>query len=78
MILGGPLSVLGEEGVEAVHGAAMRIVSEIGCEVHDDAGLELLRAAGQRVEETRDYFRFVQEDSRGLDRRWREWRAAHR
>jgi len=53
VILGGPLSVLGEEGVEAVHGAAMRIVSEIGCEVHDDAGLELLRAAGQRVEETR-------------------------
>ena len=31
-----------------------------------------------RVEETRDYLRFVQEDSRGLDHRWREWRDAHR
>lgn len=53
MILGGPASVLGEEGVGAVHGTAMRIVSEIGCEVHDEAGLELLRAAGQRVDGTR-------------------------
>jgi DNA-binding transcriptional regulator GbsR (MarR family) len=35
-------------------------------------------AGRERVEETRDYFRFVQEDSRDLDRRWREWRAAHR
>ena len=35
-------------------------------------------AGRERVEETRDYLRFVQEDSRGLDRRWREWRAAHR
>ena len=32
----------------------------------------------ERVEETRDYFRFVQEDAFGLDRRWREWRDAHR
>lgn len=32
----------------------------------------------ERVEETRDYLRFVREDSRGLDQRWREWRAAHR
>lgn len=32
----------------------------------------------ERVEETRDYFRFVQEDTLGLDQRWREWRAAHR
>jgi DNA-binding transcriptional regulator GbsR (MarR family) len=32
----------------------------------------------ERVEETRDYFRFVQEDAMGLDRRWREWRQAHR
>ena len=32
----------------------------------------------ERVEETRDYFRFVQEDALGLDRRWREWRDVHR
>ena len=35
-------------------------------------------AGRERVEETRDYLHFVQEDSRGLDQRWREWRAAHR
>ncbi len=34
-------------------------------------------AGRARVEETRDYFRFVQEDATGLDRRWREWREAH-
>nr|WP_264674205.1 MarR family transcriptional regulator [Nocardioides lijunqiniae] len=31
-----------------------------------------------RVEDARDYFRFVQEDAHGLDMRWREWRDAHR
>ena len=42
--------------------------------------VDLLRegsAGRERVEETRDYFRFVQEDALGLDRRWREWREAH-
>ncbi len=33
-------------------------------------------AGRARVEETRDYFRFVREDARGLDERWRAWRAA--
>lgn len=32
----------------------------------------------ERVEETRDYFKFVQEDTRRLDQRWREWRETHR
>lgn len=31
-----------------------------------------------RVEETRDYFTFVQEDAQRLDQRWREWRETHR
>jgi DNA-binding transcriptional regulator GbsR (MarR family) len=35
-------------------------------------------AGRERVEETRDYFRFVQEDAQDFDRRWRAWRAAHR
>jgi DNA-binding transcriptional regulator GbsR (MarR family) len=34
-------------------------------------------AGRERVQETRDYFRFVQEDAIELDRRWREWRQAH-
>lgn len=29
-----------------------------------------------RVEETRDYFMFVQEEALGLDGRWRAWRDA--
>ena len=35
-------------------------------------------AGRERVEETRDYFRFVQEDAHRLEGRWREWREAHR
>ncbi|MFC7362987.1 hypothetical protein [Nocardioides astragali] len=35
-------------------------------------------AGRERVEETRAYFRFIQEDAMELDRRWREWRQAHR
>lgn len=53
MILDEPACVLGEEGVEAVHEAAMRILAEIGCELRDEDGLALVRAAGQQVEGTR-------------------------
>lgn len=35
-------------------------------------------AGRRRVEETLDYFRFVQEQSMDLDRRWRRWRETHR
>lgn len=35
-------------------------------------------AGRERVEETRDYFTFVQNDAHGLDQRWREWRETHR
>lgn len=35
-------------------------------------------AGRERVEETRDYFKFVQEDARRLEKRWREWRETHR
>lgn len=53
MVLDGPVRVLGDAGVDVVHAAAMRILADIGCEVHDDAGLELLRRAGQHVDGTR-------------------------
>lgn len=33
-------------------------------------------AGRARVEETRDFFTFVREDARGVDARWRAWRAA--
>ena len=45
-----------------------------------ETALDLLPAgsAGRsRVEETRDYLRFVREDSRRLEERWRRWRAEH-
>ncbi len=32
----------------------------------------------ERVEETRDYFIFMQHDAHGLDQRWREWRESRR
>lgn len=48
-----PIRVLGEEGVEAVHAAALAILAETGCEVHDEEGLALLSRAGQPVEGTR-------------------------
>ncbi len=45
-----PTEPLDDEGVEAVHGAAMRILSEIGVEFLNDEALGIFRAAGCRVE----------------------------
>jgi trimethylamine--corrinoid protein Co-methyltransferase len=45
-----PTEPLDDEGVEAVHGAAMRILAEIGIEFLNDEALGLFRAAGCRVE----------------------------
>lgn len=48
-----PLEPLSPEALDAIHDQAIRILAEIGTEVHDDAMLLRLRAAGQRVEGTR-------------------------
>jgi trimethylamine--corrinoid protein Co-methyltransferase len=50
---GEPSRVLGEHGVAVVHEAAMRILVEVGCEVHDDEALALLRDHGQAVDGSR-------------------------
>ena len=47
------LSPLDEEALDRIHAQAMRVLVEIGTEVHDDAVLALLAAAGQSVDGTR-------------------------
>ena len=48
-----PLEPLSAEGLERVHAQAMRLLAEVGVEVHDDAMLDRLREAGQQVDGTR-------------------------
>src|SRR5262245_48917354 len=44
---------LSESDLDAVHDQAMRILENVGTEVHSDAMLKMLNEAGQRVEGTR-------------------------
>ena len=44
---------LSPDDLDRVHGQAMRILSEVGTEVHDDAMCARLRGAGQHVDGTR-------------------------
>jgi trimethylamine--corrinoid protein Co-methyltransferase len=48
-----PIAPLDEDALDRIHGQAMRILSDVGTEVHDDAMIARLRAAGQTVEGTR-------------------------
>src|SRR4029077_9957463 len=48
-----PLEPLDDAALEAVHAQALRILSDIGTEVHDDAMLRLVEQAGQEVDGTR-------------------------
>ncbi|MCX6461364.1 MAG: trimethylamine methyltransferase family protein [Actinobacteria bacterium] len=48
-----PLEPLDADALDRVHAQAMRILSEIGTEVHDDDAVEMLRAAGQTIDGTR-------------------------
>ncbi|HVQ87152.1 MAG TPA: trimethylamine methyltransferase family protein [Actinomycetes bacterium] len=45
--------LLDEDALDRVHAQAMRILEEVGTEVHSEPALRLLRAAGQRVDGTR-------------------------
>jgi trimethylamine--corrinoid protein Co-methyltransferase len=45
-----PLEVLSADGIEAIHRASLRILSEIGMEVLGDRALDALSAAGARVD----------------------------
>ncbi|MGZ4709420.1 MAG: trimethylamine methyltransferase family protein [Acidimicrobiales bacterium] len=48
-----PLEPLDAAALEAVHGQALRLLREVGTEVHDDVMLRRLAEAGQDVEGTR-------------------------
>ncbi len=45
--------LLDDEALDRVHAQAMRILEDVGTEVHGDAALQLLKEAGQRVDGTR-------------------------
>ncbi len=45
--------VLSDEQAERIHAAAMRVLGETGCEVEHEHGLEILRAAGAKLDGTR-------------------------
>ena len=47
-----PIEPLSEEGVQAIHDAAMRILEEIGIEFLNEEGLEILREAGCTIRDT--------------------------
>ena len=48
-----PLEPLDEGALAAVHAQAVRLLSDVGTEVHDDDMLRRLAAAGQAVDGTR-------------------------
>ncbi len=48
-----PIEVLTPDAIASVHDQAMKILEEIGVEVGSEAGIDLLRAAGQTVDGTR-------------------------
>jgi trimethylamine--corrinoid protein Co-methyltransferase len=53
-----PLEVLHEEQVEAIHGASMRILEDIGIEFLSAEALDLLEANGAQVDRGRSLVRF--------------------
>jgi trimethylamine---corrinoid protein Co-methyltransferase len=53
MVSGFGVAPLDEDGLDRIHAQAMRILSDIGTEVHDDAMLRRLADAGQRIDGTR-------------------------
>ncbi|MEZ5094390.1 trimethylamine methyltransferase family protein [Nocardioides sp.] len=48
-----PLEPLGPDDLDRIHAQALRLLAEVGTEVHDDEMLERLAGAGQRVDGTR-------------------------
>ncbi len=47
---------LDDDALDRIHSQAMRILEDVGMEVHSPAALELLAAAGQRVDGTRVHY----------------------
>ena len=50
---GGSFKPLSEESISRIHETAMRVIEEVGFEVHSEEGLELFRKAGAWVDDSR-------------------------
>jgi len=53
-----PIEVLSADQVEAIHDASLRVLEEIGMDFLHPEALEILRAAGARVEAGSERVRF--------------------
>ena len=58
---GGSFKPLTEESINMIHRTVLRIIEEVGFQVHSDAGLELFRGAGAKVDEEKRLVRLPQE-----------------
>ena len=58
---GGSFKPLTEESIEMVHRTVLRIIEEVGFQVHSDEGLELFRGAGAKVDEDKRQVRLPRE-----------------
>jgi DNA-binding transcriptional regulator GbsR (MarR family) len=60
-----------------IQAARLPMLDRIIESIHDAVDLLPPDSAGRaRVEETREYFTFIREDTRRLDKRWRAWRGS--
>ncbi|UCC59285.1 MAG: trimethylamine methyltransferase family protein [Dehalococcoidia bacterium] len=58
---GGSFKPLTAESIEMVHRTVLRIIEEVGFQVHSDEGLELFRGAGAKVDEDKRQVHLPQE-----------------
>jgi len=58
---GGSFKPLTEESINMINRTVLRIIEEVGFQVHSDAGLELFRGAGAEVDEEKRLVRLPQE-----------------
>jgi len=58
---GGSFKPLTEESIKMIHHTVLRIIEEVGFQVHSEEGLELFRGAGARVEEDNRLVRLPRE-----------------
>jgi trimethylamine--corrinoid protein Co-methyltransferase len=63
---GGSFKPLTEESINMIHSTVLRIIEEVGFQVHSDEGLELFRGAGAKVDEEKRLVRLPQEKAMEL------------
>ena len=65
-LLGGSFKPLTEESIHKIHQSVMRIIEEVGFQVHSETGLEFFREAGASVDEEKHLVRLPQEKAMKL------------